>query len=284
VTVAVSWTCAAKPDVDEVNPGKCPDGAPMIARRTPRAHGNHNPRHGGIFFMAPDNWHHLEGTYPAAGLFRLHLYDDFARPLPPERIVEASGRLITKEEFDTGTGTMREVSVFMLERAGEGRYMEARLDDLPLPAEMIVKIRLKPDGPEHRFDFVFPELSRDNEVATVTGGMPAVEIPDTTAEIIALLSSQSEDLGRLIQRGAFGEIYVPAFQAKDLALALDLRVKDLAPERRAGVTAAIERVVRSAWQLDAYGDQGNRELIEQTYSGFARSVEELKSAFAPFRR
>ena len=62
----------------------CPDGTPMIAKRTLRPHGNHNPQHGGQFFMAPDNFHHLEGAYPRAGVFRLYLYDDYARPLPPD--------------------------------------------------------------------------------------------------------------------------------------------------------------------------------------------------------
>jgi hypothetical protein len=34
--------------------------------------------------MAPDRFHHLEGTYPEAGLFRLYLYDDYTQPLDPK--------------------------------------------------------------------------------------------------------------------------------------------------------------------------------------------------------
>jgi len=282
VNVALSFTCTNHPDVDDVNPGMCPDNSARVPKRTLRSHGNHNPQHGGVFFMAPDNWHHLEGTYPQEGQFRLYVYDDFAKPLAIDRLKEAAGRVVTKEVFDNATQQMREVTLFPIEVAADGRYLEAKIDRLEMPAEMIAKIKFKPDGEEYRFDFVFPEFSNDREVAAGPS-LTTIEIPDNTVEILRLLAEQSTAIRDLIQKGAFGEIYVPAFQAKDLALALDLRVKELASERRAGATAAITQVVRSAWQLDAYGDQGNRELIQQTYETFARSVEQLQSAFSSGR-
>src|SRR5262249_10482197 len=82
---------------DSLTPGTCADGSPMKKRFTARAHGNHNPQHGGGFFMAPDNWHHLEGTYLAPGLFRLYLYDDYTKPLPLAQVRATEARVILKD-------------------------------------------------------------------------------------------------------------------------------------------------------------------------------------------
>jgi hypothetical protein len=90
---ALTFTCAGHPDINQIDQGRCADGQPMTAKYTPRPHGDHNPKHGGLFFMAPDNWHHIEGTYPAAGRFRVYIYDDYTRPLSSTAARNIRGRV-----------------------------------------------------------------------------------------------------------------------------------------------------------------------------------------------
>src|SRR3954464_13314774 len=59
VTAVVSWTCAGGTE-ESASPGTCADGSAKTRTFALRAHGNHNPQHGGLFFMAADNTHHLE--------------------------------------------------------------------------------------------------------------------------------------------------------------------------------------------------------------------------------
>ena len=175
-TAALTFTCPGDRDISQIEPGKCSDGSAMVPRYTQRAHGDHNPKHGGIFFMAPDNWHHLEGTYPAAGRFRVYVYDDFSRPLSIEQARKVRGRVVTKEAFDPKTGTMRELASTPLVLARNGAFFEARIERLPLPAKMIAKISFSSDVKESRFDFAFPTYSVDTPTFAATAasaGKPA---------------------------------------------------------------------------------------------------------------
>ena len=61
---------------------------------------------------------------------------------------------------------------------------------------------------------------------------------------------------------------MPAFQAKDLALALDEHKKELSADRQRVAEPAIARLVRSAYLLDAFGDLGNKQQISRPTSMF----------------
>src|SRR5258708_3663280 len=124
VTATVTWTCADHPEINRPVPGKCADGSLMEKRYTQSTHANHNPRHGGLFFMAPDLWHHLEGAY-IDDAFRVYLYDDYTRPLAPDLRGAVTGRIVTKEPFDAATSTTKEITAFPLPGSTGGGHLEA---------------------------------------------------------------------------------------------------------------------------------------------------------------
>ncbi|MEO8256385.1 MAG: heavy metal-binding domain-containing protein [Acidobacteriota bacterium] len=331
VTMAVTFTCAGHPEINQIQPGTCPDGKATIKTRTLRPHGNHNPQYGGQFFMAPDNTHHLEGALPRARLFRLYLYDDYARPLPADRMNAVQARVVTRETFDPATRATTEIAAFRLRRAGRG-YLEARIDTAALPAQVTAKVRFKSDAPEYRFDFTFTELSRRPAPASmssaapgrapaaasasVPGGTPRppaaatsaaavpapaptagptssptapppaadpglapAAIPDSVPEILVQLQRRHQEIGDLVERGIFSAVWVPAFQARDLAIALEARLGELPAAAREAGEPAIKRLVRTAWLLDAFGDIGNRQQIVDAYAIFGAAVDEVVSAF-----
>jgi len=93
------------------------------------------------------------------------------------------------------------------------------------------------------------------------------------------LSGFAVSSGQLIRRGDFTAVYVPAFQAKDLAIALEARLGDLTDANRLTAEPAIQRLVRTAWLLDAFGDLGNRQQITDADAIFGAAVADVVSAF-----
>lgn len=289
-TAALTFTCARNRDVALLEPGKCPDGSATVPRYTARAHGDHNPKHGGIFFMAPDNWHHLEGTYPAAGRFRLYVYDDYSKPLSLAEARKLRARVVTKEAFDPKTRTTRELASAPLVLARNGAFFEARLEPLPLPAKMTAKIRFRADDKESRFDFTFPSYSRDipSPVAS-TSARPAQSAstfavrasPDKSADgpareapddLLDVLKARSAEVASLLASGTLGALYVPALQAKDLALEIQARQTGANAD---AVEASVKQIVLAAYQLDNYGDLGDGENARDAFRSMTTAIAQL---------
>lgn len=309
VTVSLTWTCARE-GATHLEPGTCADGSPRAARRTLRAHGNHNPQHGGQFFMAPDGWHHVEGVYPSARVFRLYVYDDYGRPLPADRMKAMQARLVLRETFDPATRTTKEQLAFPLRASGNRPYLEARIDRAALPAGMTAKVRFAGDQPEHRFDFTFASFSKEPPVpprrASVTqplsspappaaaspaspapsaeaASLASVALPASMSGLLELLDARQKEAGEVIARGDLGAVWVPAFGAKDIAIALEPHVDHLDASRRDAAASALLRVVRAAWLLDAAGDVGNRAQVDAAYGTLRAAASEVVTGFGGFR-
>jgi len=146
IVKALSFTCPAHAKVNEINPGRCPiDRRTLVAKYSLRPHGDHNPKHGGNFVMAPNNWH-LEATHPAASQFRLYVYDDYSRPFIPKGF---ASRIVAGERS------------IPFRPAPRGSFLQAHLADAALPSTIVVKARFEDAQPEYHFDFQFYDYSKE---------------------------------------------------------------------------------------------------------------------------
>jgi Cu/Ag efflux protein CusF len=347
ITAGLYFTCGDDSKIRQLEPGTCADGSLPTRSYERRPHGDHNPRHGGQFFMAEDNWHHLEGTFAPPNLLRVYFYDDFTRPLA------VKGFFATAAKTDANGKQIAEPVVLKAERTTAGNTLEAPMPGAKLPVAFELRVKLKPDDKEHVFDFTFAGYSKEpattprapaaSTLATTAGapstspapttaagtqsgsGLPegsaapsaqagtqttspkasaqpqsasdaafaagfaalnnpasydrSTPIPATVAGIMTELSQRNQDIRALIDRGAFTDVWVPTFQAKDLALAMNDHVAELPTYKRKILEPAITRLVRSAWLLDAVGDLGNREQINGAYADFTAAVSEIESLF-----
>lgn len=317
ITASMFWACAGS-DEKLLDPGNCPDGKPRQVKYERRAHGDHNPRHGGQFFMADDSWHHLEGTYPSGGPFRVFFYDDFTRPMP------AKGFAGTVSVLDSSE---KELASYPLKSARVTNVLETPIKGSALPLKVKVRVQFSPTDKMRVFDFTFPEYTKEPAVpaAVTTGAKPAAapapvaaapkpapapaapapliglspdtatpaqslsrseaeaiiqEMPSNTAELVKLLDLRSNEIKTLVNDGNFGMVWVPTMLAKEVALALGDHARELPQQRQGPLMDAVRRLVLSAWRLDQYGDLGDRGKITGAHDVFAAAVNDIKAAYA----
>jgi len=253
------------------------------------AHMDHGPKHGGTVFMAPDSFHHIEGTYPEPGVFRLYATDNYREPVD---VSSWSGRAVTEEEYDETTDEFVEVTAFDLFASPDGAFLEALIPQGVVPAEVTAKVIFQEDFPPERFDFIFAELSVEDAPTAIAGASPAdapeavplaqrilPDIPTDAGQIAAEITTRSQQIAEMIGRGAFTEIFIPALQAKELALALQAHGAELAESDRNQVRIAVRHLVRAAYLLDWYGDLGNKNDVDSAYGIFGSSVETIGTVY-----
>ena len=259
-----------------------------VVDAAPGAHMDHTPRHGGTVFMAPDGFHHIEGAYPEPGVFRIYATDNYREPVD---VTLWMGRAVLEEEYDAATDEFVEVTAFAMLPAPGGAYLEAEVGDVPVPAEIIARLQFAEDFPEERFDFIFAGFSGDAPRETLTLDRPSVppalplaerirpRIPERTSDIVGGIEARDREIVDLVTRGAFTEIFIPALQAKELALALHDRAEALPARARDDVRIAVRSLVRAAWLLDWYGDLGNKQQVDDAYGVFGSAVSQISRVY-----
>ena len=247
-TREVQWFCPGRAEIVASTAGLCPDGRPMETRTVAMAHGDHNPRHGGVLFMAPNGYHHLEGTLDEDGRFRLYLYDDFTRPLAVEGFQARAGGA-------------------PLEASADGGSLSVELERSIEPVAVVLHLRFPDETEEARFDFVF------SRAADFGLALAEFRIPESAEDVYREILRRNQRIQDLIRKGAWPDLYIPALEAKDLVLALSEKTGER-------VERPAKKLVRAAWLLDTHGDRGNRLEVESAYRLFEEAVSELAAAHA----
>ena len=267
-----------------------------VVDAAPGAHMDHTPRHGGTVFMAPDSFHHIEGTYPEVGSFRIYATDNYREPVG---LAGWTGRVVLEEEYNEEIDEFIAIREVDLVPSPDGSFLEADVGGIPVPAEVSARVVFVEDFPEERFDFIFTEISIDGAGAYTTaeagsGMAPLISdapesiplserirpaIPEFTLDIVSGIADLKQHIEELIGRGAFTEIFIPALQAKELALALNDRAESLPSRARNDVRIAVRHLVRSAWLLDWYGDLGNKQQVSGAYDVFESSVGDISRVY-----
>jgi hypothetical protein len=108
-------------------------------------------------------------------------------------------------------------------------------------------------------------------------------LPTATPDLLAELTKRAQEVEQLVNEGNLGQVWLPAMGTKTVALALEAHVASLPARQRAAATLAVKRVVTSAWELDAYGDMGNKLKMSGAYLRLASAVADLKAVYADSR-
>lgn len=120
-------------------------------------HQDHDSKHGGDFFMAFDEIHHLEGTLSEPGIFRVYLYDEFTKPLSKASVAKAAAKVTWGRAEDSPETAMKS--------SADGLTLEAKAPaKVSFPTELTLRIRFPGAAPDSRpelFTFPFKAYTHD---------------------------------------------------------------------------------------------------------------------------
>jgi hypothetical protein len=171
ITAALYFKCKNDANVRELGPGRCPDGTERVRNFERRPHGDHNPRHGGQFFMADDSWHHLEGTLVRPNVFRVYFYNDMTQPL------EVSGFSASATRNDAKGNDVAPPVSLKPRQTKDRNILEVPVQGTALPAKFTLRVKFKPDDKERVFDFTFNDYSKEP--------VPGTSVPSRAAAATA---------------------------------------------------------------------------------------------------
>jgi hypothetical protein len=317
ITAGLYFTCKNDSQIHQLQPGTCADGSARIRGYERRPHGDHNPRHGGQFFMDQDNWHHLEGTWVRPNVFRVYFYNDMTQPLAVNGFSARAGK------SDASGNDVGAPIPLKAGRTAGGNTLELSMPGEALPAKFTLRVKFKAEDKERVFDFTFADYSKEPGPATTgaapksqtsgsaaagVGGSastpsqtsaataqlpqtdstpyvpttikPEEQLPTTTPELVAELAKRAQAVGKALDQGDLTGLWYPAIGAKDVALALEENhISELPEDKRPKMASAVRRLTMAAWEIDAAGDLGNKERLLPLYRDFSAAVADIESIY-----
>ena len=118
--------------------------------------------------------------------------------------------------------------------------------------------------------------------AELSGGGPVQPdpVPPTAAGILSELKTHTDSVAQLLNEGELGGLWVDALRSKDLAIALEQQhAKELPEAKRPQLAGAVKEMTRSAWEIDAAGDLGQRDKIAELQQVFATASSNIQALY-----
>ena len=104
-------------------------------------------------------------------------------------------------------------------------------------------------------------------------------MPKAFPALLDELTRRGAEVHKLVQTGDLGQVWLPAMGTKTVALALASQADSLAPAQRTIADHAAKQIVVSAWELDKYGDLGDKTKMSDAYQQLAAAITDLRSAY-----
>jgi hypothetical protein len=244
-------------------------------------HMDHTPLHGGWqFFMADNLYHHLEGTMPEEGVFKLYLYDDWKTPLDARNF---KGALFIESE-DATTGEFTETE-YPLSALKEGDTWMTATIPTEFPIDFYITIWLA--GEEKRYDFSFekvtvepaPSVSAQGAFRLHSHRCDTPDIPQSAEDIAKEILKRDKQISAHIKAKDWLSLHCPAEDSKILTAALQPLLNDRSASDKVRMKKLVGMVNRSTLALDYAGDIGDSARVSKAYDEYAEAIVVLKNLF-----
>jgi hypothetical protein len=104
-------------------------------------------------------------------------------------------------------------------------------------------------------------------------------LPTDTPGLLTELARRAGEVEALVNEGNLSQVWLPAIGTKTVALVLDARATSLPERQRRTIAFAVKRIVTAVWELDAYGDLGNKQKLTEAYARMSTALTDLKAAY-----